>query len=146
MSDSANIASEAFGDRIGWWLRSFYPGARAKCIAREFDVSEATARRWLGGEKPTSEFVAAMAARFGWRFVNFIYEPVIGTPAIRAEMDALDARLARLEEQRKIDDAAGAVAFGWVDSKEDNIAGRVAGPIATVPDQVRHDSRRESGR
>jgi transcriptional regulator with XRE-family HTH domain len=108
LSYSANNLD--LGPRVGWWLRSYYQGSRAKEIGREFEVSEGTAKRWLSGDPPTTEHLARMARAFGWRFVNFVMEPAVGTPAMFAEMQAFEDRLARLEAERMAEDAGMAVA------------------------------------
>jgi len=89
------------GPRVGWFLRTAYPGARAKRIANQFGVSETTAKRWMSGVTPTSEHLQAMAKEWGWRFVQFVYQPVCGggsfDEAMSADLRAMEARLARLE-------------------------------------------------
>ena len=110
-----NTYQEAdLGSRVGYWLRLTYHGSRAKKISHDFGVSEATAKRWLAGIRPTSEMLSVMAQRWGWRFVNFAFEPVVGTPAMYAEMQAFDARLARLETEREAEDARGALAIAGI--------------------------------
>lgn len=41
------------GPRIAAFLRERYPKHAAKLVARQFDVSQGTAERWLGGAAPT---------------------------------------------------------------------------------------------
>ncbi|KAF0110314.1 MAG: hypothetical protein FD149_2672 [Rhodospirillaceae bacterium] len=54
------------GPRIATWLHKTYPdGARAKRVARDFNVALPTAERWLGGARPAGEVFDAMVARWG---------------------------------------------------------------------------------
>jgi hypothetical protein len=50
-----------------------YRDAKAKRIARDYDVSEPTARLWLNGKLPTSEHLTKLSRRHGWRAVAFIF-------------------------------------------------------------------------
>lgn len=116
------------GPRVQHWLKLVYHGSRAKLIARDHDVSESTAKRWLSGERPTSDVLTVMARRWGWRFVSFVFEPAVGTPAMYAEMEAMDARLRRLEGERVAEDARVALAMARQDAE---LAG--AAPCADRP-------------
>jgi hypothetical protein len=61
------------GNRVSWWLRLAYRTSAAKRVAREFNVSERQAKRWIAGERPTSEHLGRMARAFGWRasFISY---------------------------------------------------------------------------
>lgn len=100
-----------FGARVSWWLRLSYRTSTAKRVARDFDISERQAKRWLAGERPTPEHIECMARKFGWRFIDFVFEGIAGPPRpveiMRTEMDELDQRLARLERERLDEDARG---------------------------------------
>jgi hypothetical protein len=97
------------GPRVADWLRSNYRDSLAKRVAREFEVSERQAQRWASGERPTPEHISAMAAKWGWRFIGFIYQGVVGHPMpevpalpaaseIHAKLDRLDQELAALRD------------------------------------------------
>src|SRR3990167_8603517 len=90
---SANAVD--MGPRVAHWLREqAYPGsAKAKRVARDFGVSEGTARLWLGGKRPESRWLEQMAKRWGWRFVTFVHAPLCAP-----EADVV-ARLDRLQSQ-----------------------------------------------
>ena len=90
------------GQRVCFWLKSYYPRNAAKLIARDFRVSIATAKRWLAGALPTAEHLAAMGARFGKRFLAFVYEPAVGPwrdYAYEEEIQDLRTRLDALERE-----------------------------------------------
>lgn len=76
MTDAA-VASE-MGTRVAAWLRQAYPRDGAKLVAREFNASPHTTRRWFEGSLPKNRHMAAMARKWGHRFVAFVYEPAIG--------------------------------------------------------------------
>lgn len=95
------------GTRVAEWLRREYPDAAAKRIARDLDASPHTTRRWLEGALPESRHLAAMARRWGGRFLAFVYAPAIDADAllsaqadvrdIRLQLDRLEARLGQPE-------------------------------------------------
>lgn len=97
--------SSILGQRTSFWLGIAYPGAgKRKRIAREFDVSEGTARNWLGGICPTQEYLGQMARKWGWRFVQFIHAPLVESDCdeIQDRLDAARARgLAGMAEARE---------------------------------------------
>lgn len=97
MTDTANAID--LGDRVAFWLRS--SGYSAKQVARVIDASEATGKRLRAGFPPTTEQMTALSRHFGWRFVNFVYEAIIGPPAhvLDAEFEMLKARVEALEGQ-----------------------------------------------
>ena len=103
MSQTANIlhlAAHEMGERVAAWLRQVYPDARAKRIGRDFDVSEATAKRWLSGVRPTSDYLNAMTARWGWRFTQMVFQAQPRAAAdddLRAELAIMRATIERLE-------------------------------------------------
>lgn len=82
------------GPRWQAWLRDqVYRGPHAaKRIARDWNVSEGTAKLWLSGKRPTSEYVEEARRRWGWRFVQFVFAP----PGIERQ---LDAELAQLKQR-----------------------------------------------
>jgi len=120
-SSSANAIDLDLGDRVRAWLRdTAYPGdCKAKRIARDFDVSEGTAKLWLAGKLPESRWLKKMAQRWGWDFWNFVGQPLCGglgratDPAnLRSELGALQARLARLEARQQHERNLGLVVSG----------------------------------
>lgn len=136
MSQS-DLFMEQVGERCGWWLRASYSGSRAKEVARLLDLSEQQAKRLLAGARPTSEQLGRLAKHFGWRFVNFVMEPAVGTPAMFAEMDAFERRLARLEAEKEAEDARGAVAM----AREDSGAGPEARRVVRQDEAKAHSRR-----
>lgn len=93
--DTADI-----GPRVGTWLRQAYPGCAAKNAARDFDVSERQAKRWLSGERPNTERLTLMGRKWGWRFMHFVYEGILPPPTdeIHARLDHLTTELAALRK------------------------------------------------
>lgn len=83
--------------RFAWFLAGAYPGAsKRKRIARDFDVSPETAKGWLCGRAwPRHETFLRMRAKWGPAFIRFVY----------MEMDELDARVARLEREIRLEEA-----------------------------------------
>jgi hypothetical protein len=121
------------GPRVAWFLKGVYLGDSAlKRIARDYNVSVGTAKLWWNGKCPTSEHLTAMAKRWGWRFVTFVFEGPIGTPAMFAEMQASEERIARRVAERLayeaqvMEVARSGRANGGGDSD-------VGGPDATAP-------------
>lgn len=95
------------GARVAWFLRGAYLGDSAlKRIARDYGVSVGTSKLWWNGKCPTSEHLTAMAKRWGWRFVTFVFEGPVGTPANVAEMRELDERVARIEAGMRAHEAS----------------------------------------
>lgn len=142
---TAEITAE-MGQRVSLWLRRAYPSAGAKRIARDLDASPHTARRWLEGALPENRHLAAMASRWGRRFLAWVYEPAIGPAADFAlddELQELRRRLARLETDYAIaretlrgeDRAGDAVAASAVRPLSPVARGRLAGPGAAVARQ-----------
>lgn len=96
------VATDAdIGGRIAEWLRETFPRNGAKIVANEFDVSPHTTKRWFLGVRPANEHFDAMAARWGWRFLSFVYQGVLPEPPssddLGAELQELKGLLARLE-------------------------------------------------
>ena len=100
------------GARTAFWLRAAWSGSVVKQTANLLGISERQAKRLLSGVPPTSDQLGILARKFGWRFVNFVMEPAVGTPAMLAEMQAFDERLRRLEAERKADEALVLEAVG----------------------------------
>lgn len=99
MSDACVTA--AVGERVAAWLRQVYPDARAKRIARDFGCDERTAQGWLAGAAPANKHWHGMVARWGQRFLAFVYQPHFDW-AEQARLDAeLEALVNQLRERRK---------------------------------------------
>lgn len=144
-------ADENLGSRIGWWARMAWPNSRAKNLANMLDVSEAQAKRILGGAAPTSSQLSVMARTWGWRFIAFAFEGIAGPSRpvfmMQAEMDERDQWGARLEQERQAEDARVGGALSAVEStrgsaihgaddrrvvREDEAT---AHPVAPAPDE-----------
>lgn len=101
--------------RIGWFARMAWPNSRAKNLANMLGISESQAKRILAGEMPTGRQIAIMTKAWGWRFLHFVYEGVAGPirplDIMHREMNELDKRLARLEQERSVEDARQGVAL-----------------------------------
>ena len=99
MADECRVVSD-IGPKVATWLRSNYQDCTAKRVARDFRVSERQAQRWAAGERPTSEHLSAMAARWGWRFVDFVFEGAVGIAAAARPPSNVELyeRLDRLEQ------------------------------------------------
>ena len=61
------------GPRTADFLKSYYPSPWAKLIARDFNVSPATANLWLQGKAPTTAHLEEMMAKFGLPFVQAVF-------------------------------------------------------------------------
>lgn len=146
MSDSCHDMAD-IGPRVGAWLRQAYPDCPAKRCSRDFKVSERQAQRWTAGERPKTEHLTAMAIRWGWRFLDFVFEGLAGPiPPVRVmkqEMDELDKRVARLEEERVSEDARVAAALSAVDDAGENSASGVESSRMVRPDASETDRVRE---
>jgi hypothetical protein len=96
------------GPRWQAWLRDqVYRGPHAaKRIARDWSVSEGTAKLWLSGKRPTSEYIEEARRRWGWRFVQFLFAPPGVERQLDAELYQLKQRLARLERAIGDEDTA----------------------------------------
>ena len=105
-ADGDGISAE-MGARVAFWLRSAYGSSRAKHVAREFNVSVRTAEDWIGGHCPTSKHLEAMAKRWGWRFIHFVYEGAVGCPAIDARITAIEAEIDALRTAQAARGRAG---------------------------------------
>ena len=100
MSVPADI-QVSLGQQIAAFLRQRYPKNAAKLIATEFDVSIATAERWLAGVHLSAKHIAQMQAKWGEPFTR------AAVPGTFAAADAHAATLAaELEAARKARDAA----------------------------------------
>ena len=95
-------AFAAMGDRTCAWLRQAYPHDGAKLSARDFNVSPRTTKKWFAGNPPSNEHFAAMAGRWGKKFVAFVMEPLVGpwdAFAIQEELHAIRDQLDSIESQ-----------------------------------------------
>lgn len=78
---STNDLSADVGRRVAAFLRARYAdtphgaGSRAKQIARDLDVSEATAKRWLAGHVPATPHLLAMLVHYGVAFAAEVLRP-----------------------------------------------------------------------
>lgn len=134
MSQTANPA--VLGNRVAWWLRS--SGLSAKEIARLVDASEGTGKRLRAGIPPTTEQLTKLSRHFGWAFVNFVMEAVIGPSdaVLAAELDDINRCLERLEQSDAVvreDDAA----VPPVASAPSRDAGGLVGRVAHAARRVR---------
>ena len=90
------------GSRVAYWARQIYARDAAKLLARDFQCSPHTAKKWLLGEQPSNKHLNMMAQRWGKAFLAFIYEPIVGPwrdYAMDAELDDLKARIAAIEQE-----------------------------------------------
>jgi hypothetical protein len=90
------------GGRVSYWLRQEWPVKTAESASVEFNVSVATAKRWIAGHAPTMKHLSAMLRKWGKRFAAFVLEPTGDWTVewrIEAELEALQTRLADLEEE-----------------------------------------------
>lgn len=99
MTDTVHPTSPDFdiGGRVSFWLRSH--GYTAKRTARLIAASEATGKRLRSGATPTTEQMARLYHHFGWRFVQHVYEALLGPSdaALDRDLHDIKARLQRLE-------------------------------------------------
>ena len=87
------------GARCAAWLRELYPNNKGKLVARDFNVSENTAWRWMSGVAPTVLHLEEMVSRWGHPFLNYVFDNPESNPreqiekiiAIKAELDRRDA-------------------------------------------------------
>lgn len=96
VSDMANAVD--LGAPTATWLRN--QGYSAKRVARVIDASEATGKRLRSGVAPTTEQVAKLSRHFGWKFVEFIFQDLLGPPSdaeLAADLQDIRRRLERLE-------------------------------------------------
>lgn len=77
------------GERIALW----FSDAPAKVIAREFAVAVQTAKGWKRGQLPLMAHFAAMVARWGEDFLDFVFAPAL------ADAPSLSQRLERMEKR-----------------------------------------------
>lgn len=100
---SAAMAAE-MGERVAIWLRQAYPDAKAKRIARDFDVAEATAKSWLAGKPPSTGHLAQMCARWRKSFAAWVLAPTGDWTAewrLQAEIEAAVNAMAVVESKMK---------------------------------------------
>ena len=92
--------------RLAWFLAGAYPGgSKRKRVARDFGVSEETAKNWLTGKVwPSHRNFIAMGGRWGGPFIFFVLGPML-TPAemerrMRANESGLEGLRQEGEEER----------------------------------------------
>ncbi len=112
--------------RVRWFIRGAYQGGgKVKRLARDFDWSHAKAKRVFEGESIRQQDVEKMARRWGWRFVQFIYSPVVGgvwgPDDVSQHVVELKAAVQRIEAC--VVGASGAVRDAWVLSRADAAPG-----------------------
>ena len=134
------------GSRVAYWMRQVYMRDAAKLMARDFQCSPHTAKKWLLGEQPSNKHLNMMAQRWGKAFLAFIYEPIVGPwrdYAMDAELDDLKARIAAIEREfahEPIEAPARAVVGATADEQVE-LPQAEGGPAASPADQV-HDAPR----
>jgi hypothetical protein len=92
----------AVGQRTAAWLRQQYPNAHAKRIARDFNVDERTAKSWLAGKPPSTDYWHSCVARWGKGFVAFVYAPYFDwaeQARLEVEIETIQSRLDELREK-----------------------------------------------
>lgn len=97
---TSQVLTSEMGQRVSLWLRAAFPRHGAKRVAKEFEASHHTARRWFEGHLPENRHMAEMARRWGGQFLAFVFEPAIGPGGalgLDQELQDLRDRLARLE-------------------------------------------------
>ena len=124
------------GDRCAWWFRAH--GLPAKEVGRLIGASEGTGKRLRSGVAPTTEQLTKLSRHFGWAFVNFVMEAVIGPSdaVLAAELDDINRCLERLEQNDAVvreDDAA----VPHVASASARDAGGLVGRVAHAARRVR---------
>lgn len=77
------------GERLALWFAT----TPAKVIARDFGVAIQTAKGWKRGQLPQMAHFAAMAARWGEDFLDFVFAPAL------ADAPDLARRLERMEKR-----------------------------------------------
>ncbi len=91
---------EALGSRWGDWLRRTYTGGHAvKRIARDFSVSQPTAKVWLAGQAPYARHIVRALRLHGAVVLAEVLAPGSGLACL-ADVDRLaadlDQRIAKL--------------------------------------------------
>ena len=121
--------------RAGFFLDQVFPGPhRNKRIAQALGISPDMAKLLRRGRGWTPERFASLAREHGWRFVEHVFEPVIGS-ALDRELLELKARLARLESAdaragHRVDAEVAPVAGASTPDAGGALAGVAAAPIA----------------
>lgn len=110
MPEAHNILG--VGPRCADWLRRQYPHNRGKLIARDFDVHENTAWRWLKGVAPTTAHLEEMFSKWGRPWLEFVFveaaersdprlsELEVVQKTITDEIRAIEEEMRRLEARR----------------------------------------------
>ncbi len=89
------------GPRCAEWLKRQYPHNRGKLVARDFNVHENTAWRWLKGVAPTTAHLEEMFSKWGRPWLEFVFVEAI---------ERSDPRLSELEAvQKTIEDEIRAI-------------------------------------
>lgn len=118
-----NDRKPARGERVAAWVEDYMRGHGLAIGELAFRIrgDKRDVRRLLNDRSCGSRLEDALAAYFGWSFVEAVFTPVVGADPVaaleqeiareRAEIAAREERLARL---RSADRARGAVANGML--------------------------------
>lgn len=96
--------------RVAYFARTVYPRGAEKALQREFDISESSAERVLRGQA-SQPIINQMLARWGWRFAQFVLEPLCGQvdpTGVRREIE--ETKRQAQEALRKADDLSRTLA------------------------------------
>lgn len=110
-----DISTEV-GQLLAAWLRRCYPDAKAKRLALDFGVVEATAKKWLAGHLPDTPTMIRMLARWGAPFAADVLAPTghfARLAALECELEQIGESIAatqRLLETTKHEMAARSLA------------------------------------
>lgn len=84
------------GERIALW----FSDAPAKVIAREFEVAVQTAKGWKRGQLPLMAHFAAMVARWGEDFLDFVFAPALAdAPDLAQRLERMEKRAAQFSRE-----------------------------------------------
>lgn len=100
VTDTAQFVSPGLdiGGRVAFWLRSH--GYTAKRTARIIDASEATGKRLRSGITPTTDQLTRLSKHFGWGFIEFAFQELLGPPTkadLAEDLSEIKRLLAALE-------------------------------------------------
>ncbi len=113
------------GPRCAEWLKRQYPRNRGKLVARDFDVHENTAWRWLKGVAPTTAHLEEMFSKWGRTWLEFVFveaaersDPRLSEleavqKTIKEEIRAIEEEMRRLEARHA--ELATFEVSGWDD-------------------------------
>ena len=94
------LAVPTLAERAALFLETEYPRPhRDKRIARDYRISPSMARVLRAGRGWTAERLDQAVRLYGHRFVDALFGAEPDAHELRAELDGLKARLARLEER-----------------------------------------------